>query len=66
AVLGRLDGSAFAAMNAVRGRIHAERDMAADHRVGRRTRAGVDRGRGFTVERRTPRRVAVAGKAVQQ
>ncbi|MCZ4260139.1 hypothetical protein O4G76_04700 [Limimaricola sp. G21655-S1] len=66
AVLGRLDGSAFAAMNAVRGRIHAERDIAADRRAGRRSRAGVDRGRGFTVERRTRRRLAEAGKVVQQ
>ncbi|MFY0309419.1 hypothetical protein ACFMBG_05935 [Leisingera sp. D0M16] len=66
AVLGRLDGSAFAAMNAVRGRLHAERDIAADRRAGRRSRAGVGRGRGFTVERRMPRRVAIAGKEVQQ
>ncbi|MBS1302523.1 hypothetical protein [Loktanella sp. SALINAS62] len=31
-VLGRLDGNPFAAMNAARGRIHAERDIAADRR----------------------------------
>lgn len=66
AVLGRLDGPAFTAMHSVRGRIHAERDIAADRRAGHRSRAGVDRRRGFTVERRTLRRVAVAGKAVEQ
>ncbi|WP_417524809.1 hypothetical protein [Marinovum sp.] len=65
AVLGRLAGSALAAMNAVRGRIHAERDIATDRRAERRSRAGAGRGHGFTVERRAPRRV-VAGKAVQQ
>lgn len=66
AVLGRLSGSAFAAMNAVRGRIRAERDIATDRRAGRRSRAGVGRERDFTVERRAPRRLAVTGKAVQQ
>ncbi|KAF0674372.1 hypothetical protein [Profundibacterium mesophilum] len=65
-VLGRLDGNPFDAMNAVRGRIHAERDIAADRRVGRRSQAGVGQQRSFTVERRAPRRVAAAGKAVQQ
>ncbi|MAZ22090.1 hypothetical protein [Roseovarius sp.] len=66
AVLGRLSGAAFAAMNAVRGRIHAERDIAIDRRAGRRSRAGAGRRHGFTVERRAPRRVATPGKAVQQ
>ena len=36
AVLGRLDGAPFEAMNAVRGRIHAEADIAADRRSRRR------------------------------
>ena len=66
AVLGRLGGSGLAAMNAVRGRIHAERDLATYRRAERRSRTGMGRGRGFTVERRAPRRLAVAGKAVQQ
>ncbi|KAF0674476.1 hypothetical protein [Profundibacterium mesophilum] len=66
AVLGRLAGSALTAMNAVRGHIHAERDIAADRRVGRRFQADVAQQRSFTVERRAPRRVAAAGKAVQQ
>ncbi|CUH39173.1 hypothetical protein JSE7799_01894 [Jannaschia seosinensis] len=64
AVLGRLDGAPFEAMNAVRGRIHAERDIAADRRS--RRRGGLRRGRDFTVERRTPRRASAAGKAVQK
>ena len=38
AVLGRLDGNPFDAMNAVRGRIHAMRDMAEDRRQARRLR----------------------------
>ncbi|WP_139226808.1 hypothetical protein [Poseidonocella pacifica] len=65
-MLGRLGGSALAAMNAVRGRIHAERDIATERRAERRSRAAVGRGRSFTVERRAPRCLAVAGKAVQQ
>ncbi len=36
AVLGRLDGNPFDAMNAVRGRIHALRDIAEDRRQARR------------------------------
>ncbi|SFB14824.1 hypothetical protein SAMN05421688_3242 [Poseidonocella pacifica] len=32
AVLGRIDGNPFEAMNAVRGRIHAQRDIAEDRR----------------------------------
>jgi hypothetical protein len=36
AVLGRLDGNPFEAMNAVRGRIHAMRDIAEDRRDMRR------------------------------
>lgn len=66
AVLGRLTGAPFRAMNAVRARIHAEHDIAADHRSRRGSRAGGARGRTFTIERRVSRRVAVAGKAVQQ
>ncbi|CUH39863.1 hypothetical protein JSE7799_02591 [Jannaschia seosinensis] len=64
AVLGRLEGAPFEAMNAVRGRIHAEHDIAADRRL--RRRRGAQRGRDFTVERRTPQRAAPAGKAVQK
>lgn len=52
-VLGRLDGGPFAAMNAVRGRIHAERDIAA-YRRGR-SRPGV----------RRPRPAFLGGKAVR-
>ncbi|QAX28724.1 hypothetical protein [Leisingera sp. NJS204] len=65
-VLGRLDGSPFEAMNAVRGRIHAERDIAAEHRMQRHHRRKSVRGQSFTVERRVPRRPLPAGKAVQQ
>jgi hypothetical protein len=64
AVLGRLDGEAFEAMNVVRGRIHAERDMAADRRSDRR-RSHLRR-RDFVVERRPSRRIAPARKVVQE
>lgn len=64
AVLGRLDGEPFEAMNAVRGRIHAERDIAADRRAPRRRRHL--RRDDVTVERRKPRRPAPTGQAVQQ
>ena len=64
-VLGRLDGAPFQAMNAVRGRIHAERDIAAERRSHRRRRGGAIRDRDFTVEQRTPRRTVPARKAVQ-
>ncbi|WOI56081.1 hypothetical protein [Palleronia sp. LCG004] len=63
AVLGRLDGAPFAAMNAVRGRIHAEADIAADRRS--RRRRWLRRDRDFTVESRGPRRESTGGKAVQ-
>ncbi len=56
AVLGRLDGQPFECMNAVRGRIHALRDI---HTAQRRRRSGYPRraqaaGRDFTVELRRP------------
>jgi hypothetical protein len=66
AVLGRLSGAPFRAMNAVRARIQAEHDIAADHRSQRGSCAVGARGRTVTIERRVPRRVAVAGEAVQQ
>ena len=62
-VLGRLDGAPFADMNAVRGRIHAEADIAADRRS--RRRRWLRRDRDFTVEHRGPRRGTTARKAVQ-
>lgn len=65
AMLGRLGGAPFSAMNAVRARIHAERDIAADRRSQQRRRSGAMRGREFTVERRTRRRAVPTGKAVQ-
>src|SRR6056297_1555879 len=55
-VLGRLDGNPFDAMNAVRGRIHAERDIAADRRG--RTRRGAAR-------RRKAHPAFLGGKAVR-
>jgi hypothetical protein len=62
-VLGRLDGAPIDAMNAVRGRIHAEHDIAAERRShGRRSHL---RRRGFVLEQRAPRKIAPAGKAVQ-
>ncbi|CUH38624.1 hypothetical protein JSE7799_01441 [Jannaschia seosinensis] len=66
AVLGRLDGAPFEAMNAVRGRIHAERDIAAERRSNRRRKHGVVRERNLAVERRTPRRAFPLRKAVQR
>ena len=63
AVLGRLNGEPFEAMNAVRGRIHAMRDIAAEARP-RRRRSHLRR-RDFKVERREPRKVAAVVKAVQ-
>lgn len=59
-VLGRLDGQPFEDMNAVRGRIHALRDM---HTASRRRRSGYPRrgraaGRDFSVELRPPLRPA--------
>ena len=63
-VLGRLDGGPFRAMNAVRGRIHAEQDIAAERRTHRRRRGGAVRDRDFTVEQRAPRRTISTRKAV--
>jgi hypothetical protein len=63
-VLGRLDGEPFEAMNAVRGRIHAERDIAAERRSHRR-RSHLRR-RDFVVEQQAARKIAPAGKAVQK
>lgn len=62
AVLGRLNRGPLKAMNAVRSRIHAERDIASDLRLQGRKR----RSSSFTVERRGPRKSAAIGKAVQQ
>ncbi len=66
AVLGRLDGAPLKAMNAVRGRIHAEHDIAADHRSQQRRRRSAIRGRDFIGEHRRPSQAALAGTAVQQ
>jgi len=62
AVLGRLDGGPLKAMNVVRSRIHAERDIASDLRPGGRTLRSCS----FTVERRGSRKSATIGKTVQQ
>ena len=52
-VVGRLSGAALERMNAVRGRIHAERDIAAERRQTRvKRRRPAIRGRDFVVERR--------------
>ncbi len=64
AVLGRLEGAPFVAMNAVRGRIHAEHDIAAEHR-SRRRRSFLPE-RTFTGEKRAPRQALPERKAVQQ
>ena len=64
AVIGRLGGAAFDAMNSVRGRIHAEADIAEARRARRRTtrrRAG-----DVVVAARYPRRRSSTGQAVQQ
>ncbi len=57
-IIGRLSGSAFDRMNAVRGRIHAETDIAAEHRAERRDRPKPRHRRTqppeFTVEHRHP------------
>lgn len=55
-VLGRIDGNPFDAMNAVRGRIHAERDIAADRR---------ERRRGGGTGRRRSHPAHLGGKAVR-
>lgn len=62
-VLGRLDGEAFKAMNAVRGRIHAEHDIATERRSFRR-RGYLGR-RDVVVERRVSRKLAPVAKEVQ-
>ncbi len=64
AVLGHLAGGPFAAMNAVRGRIHAEHDIAAERRSRRRRSFLLERK--FTGEKRAPRRALPEQKAVQQ
>ncbi|WP_432254386.1 hypothetical protein [Limimaricola sp. AA108-03] len=66
AVLGRLDGRPLAAMNAVRGRIHAERDIAADRRSGHRSSSRTARGRAPYSAQPRPHRTAPAGKEVQR
>ncbi len=59
-VIGRLSGSAFDRMNAVRGRIHAEADIAAEQRAERRDRPKPrhrrTQPREFIVEHRHPPR----------
>lgn len=64
AVIGRLESAAFKAMNAVRGRIHAEADIADDRRS--RRRSGRRRGRASTVDERRPRMSAPMARAVHQ
>lgn len=65
-VLGRLTGETRERMHAVRARLHAERDIAADRRASRR-RTGSLKSRApgpFVVEtRRTKRQTACSGKA---
>lgn len=56
-LVGRLGGDAFERMNAERGRIHALRDIRAEHtRAHRPQQRGPRRGHDFTVERRGRRR----------
>lgn len=62
AVLGRLEGAPFDDMNAVRGRIHAEADIAADRRS--RRRGGLRRPR--AMGHRAPRPEEPARKVVRQ
>ena len=66
-VLGSLEGAPLKRLNAVRGRIHAERDIAADRRcqnAPRRPRRPTECAEDFTVEQRSPTRCAV-GPAVR-
>ena len=66
-VLGSLAGAPLKRLNAERGRIHAERDIAEDrHRQNapRRPRRAAVRDKDFTVEQRRPKRRAV-GPAVR-
>ncbi|MEE4210827.1 MAG: hypothetical protein V2I43_16375 [Parvularcula sp.] len=58
-LIGRLTEPLLDRMNAVRGRLHAEADIAAERRRERSTfprKGGLQRGRDFTVECRKPRR----------
>ena len=59
AVLGRLEGNPFERMNAVRGRIHAMRDIAQDRRLSRR------QGRTAKAERHRTLQAFLGGKAVR-
>ena len=66
-VLGSVEGAPLKRLNAVRGRIHAERDIAADRRcqnAPRRPRRPTECAEDFTVEQRSPTRCAV-GPAVR-
>jgi hypothetical protein len=56
-ILGRLLPKAMTRMNAIRAKVHALRDIAADRRATRR--------REFTVEHRRRRTVSRPGKAVR-
>ncbi|MER2509256.1 MAG: hypothetical protein ABTQ27_10910 [Amaricoccus sp.] len=56
-VIGALTSEGMARLNAIRARIHALRDIAADRRASRR--------RDFTVEHRRRRTIARPGKAVR-
>ena len=66
-VLGSHNGAPLKRLNAVRGRIHAERDIAADrrrHEAPRHPRFSAVRDKDFTVEQRSPKRRAL-GSAVR-
>lgn len=66
-IIGRLSGSAFDRMNAVRGRIHAEADIAAERRAERRDRPKPrhrrTQARELVVEDRHPKRRKLAGRS---
>ena len=64
AVIGRIEGAPFDAMNAVRGRIHAEADIADDRRS--RRKGGLREGRAFSGNERRPQMSVPMGKAVNQ
>ena len=64
AVIGRLDGAPFDAMNALRGRIHAEADIAEVRRT--RRWPGRQRGCNAVVEARSPQRRMTTGQEVPQ
>jgi hypothetical protein len=58
-LIGRLTEPLLDRMNAFRGRLHAEADIAAERRTERRAsprKGGLRRGHNFTVEYRKPRR----------